>query len=165
MQNDNIKNQNQQLPNQVVAEIKLPFNPELPSSLSKERINELNQLSLRAFLNKRTSGIPDYNIMHDLIIETCFIKDLAEQIGDLNACGKFYTHIDEAFEMLLTDKGSNTKEVFRSYQFLTSLFRLIESNKDIMNDKWIEAERILNDIDVLDSEDIKRYKTEGGCNV
>lgn len=164
MQNNNLKNQNQ-LPSQVVAEIKFPFNPDMPSALSKERINELNQLSLRAFLNKRTSGIPDYNIMNDLIIETCFIKDLAEQIGDINMCGKFYTHIDKAFEMLLTDKNSITKDVFNTYQTLTSLFRLIEGNKDLMNDKWVEAERILNDIDVLDREDIDRGKTEGVQNV
>ncbi len=171
MQTNNSKNQlsnsqlhSQQLPSQVVAEIKLPFNPDIPSSVPKERIIELNQLAKNAFLNTEKSSA-DYSIMHDLIVETCALKEVHEELSDIGEFGDFYYHIDSAFALLIADNPSNIKGVFQTYKDLTSLFRVIEKQKVFIQQKWQELERVMGDINILDSENVARYKaSEGGLS-
>lgn len=144
--------------------IKLPFNHAMPSSLSNERINELNQLAVRAQLNDQ--GIIEDNEVDEssLVIETCAMKEVYEELSDIGEYGDFYYHIDSAFDLLLADRPKDTKGIFQSYKDLTSMFRIIEKQKKFIQQRWKEVNLILKDVDTLDCEDIERRKAEGGAS-
>lgn len=152
MQTTKSKTQTIQLPSQVVAVIKSPFNPDLPSSLTKDRINELNHLALKATIDdRRPVGNKIDN--HYLLMEAFAIEELCKALLDVDGDTiDFYYHINSAFKMLLQDRPREFDSVFSSYSKLTNILRLIEKHQKYINIKLNDTQHILFDMDALDEE-------------
>ncbi len=155
---NNSKNQNNQLPNQVEAEITYPFNPKLPSSLMKERIIEINKLCYNAQINDEGLIKENEVDVNSLVTEACAVQEIYEKISDVGEFINFYYHINSAFQLLLVDKPDEVKEIFKTYRDLTSIFRVIEKQKKHIHIKWSEANQILSDLDTLECEELSRLK-------
>ena len=153
MRNNIVKNQNNQLPNEVAA-VKFPFNPDAKSALSKERINEINQMCLRAEINNKSfNGIKvDENT---LLIEVFGLQEVFEQISYMGSRTDFYYHIDEAFKLLMNERSDDRVNVLDNYQSLTAMFRVVEKQHEYINNKLHEINVLINDVNKLDSEMMK----------
>lgn len=136
----------------------------LRSSLSVQRLEQLNSMATQAAENSGDMSTESY--MDDLLIETAAMEDIFEQISEVGTYNGFYENINKAFELLIqhnrSQRPEEVKTVFSNYIQLTTIFRVIEKEKAIINQKWTEAQRILDDLNTIDSEDVERRK--GGCN-
>ena len=137
------------------------FNSIPGSSVSPDRVNHLNYLAELAFRQERRDAAEAVD-EHDLIIESYGMEDVLDQLIDLGTYENFYTDVNEAFKVAMSAHPDQSKSLFDSYVTLSSLFRVIESQRELIGTKLQEYRHVINDINVLDREDIERRK--GGCS-
>lgn len=159
MQNDNSKNQINQFPYQVVAEENLtfPFNTELPSRLSKERISQLNYLSYDAELRY---GARDKERVDEgsLMIECFGLIEALEMATDFDSGKDFHNNIWRAFSNLIKECPNDRASIFSTYSDLTSLFRVLLKQKEYLDAKLKECNAIVSDFNILDEESVEQVR-------
>lgn len=105
--------------------------------------------------------------MDDLLIETSAMADVFEKISEVGTYIGFYENINKAFELLIQHNLKNNPEevktVFSNYIQLTTMFRVIEREKERIYKNWSEAQQVLTDINIVDMEDVKRRKGGEPC--
>jgi hypothetical protein len=137
--------------------LNLPFSPEFTSSLSNERINELNILALKATKNDNSSITDNQIHEHCLIIETDAMKEVYENILEFSTSTSFYENLDRAFNSLIEKEPEKRISIFTTYRELSAMLRTVEKHRDFIEQRYQEVAKILNDIDTLDGENLERH--------
>ena len=134
------------------------INIELRSTLPVERLQQINHLAVQAHVNSGLSPKTDSMYLDSLVVETCALKDVYEGLSETGIFNNFYENIDKAFRLLIEKTPHKAGEVFETYSQLNSLFRVIDKEKSIINQKWQETSKLLDDINIIDEEDVSRRK-------
>jgi len=106
--------------------LKLPFNPELPSALTPERIDELNSLSLKAQIEDEGSISGNKVDENYLAIETCAMQEVHSNLSDFDTHSHFYNNINTAFALLIEKRPNERDSIFTTYQDLNTLSELFK---------------------------------------
>lgn len=161
MQTNNSKNK--QLPFQVVAEqnLTLPFNSELPSSLSVERINQLNYLAYDAEVRygERSGDAVGEGAM---LVEAFGLVEVLEVLCYFDDDVNFHSNINSAFKELIKSHPENIESIFNTYRDLTVLFRVLLKQQLYLHQKLDDYNAIADDFNTLDTENVERMR--GGRN-
>jgi hypothetical protein len=142
--------------------ISKPFNSEAPSSLSTERIKEINALCLNAYPKGSKPTLDSVEHYH-LMSEIYHLQEVFEELTDLNTNEHtFFYVVNSAFESLILSKPNDTKEIFNVYKELTNMFRVFGRNHDVIDSKLDEINILCKDVELLETESFNHSK--GGSN-
>lgn len=70
------------------------------------------------------------NTLHNHVTECIQLKEVLEEVLQVGVPLDFYRNIEDAFHLLIANRPNQAVNAFETYSQLTSLFRVIERNKD-----------------------------------
>lgn len=124
-------------------------------SLSQERRLLIDALKEQAYVNSiRFVSTHKEEYYGDLNVEYLNLIELFEELSEVGIFLNFYENIERAFLLLLREKPRDSEQIFKSFQQLTTLFRVIEANKSLIQTKIVEFRELIQDMEAIEAEDL-----------